>query len=319
MTSPAAATHPVVARPPASLRRRLSTFLIARPRLTLALVLALPLSWLGVAYVGALAALLAQSFFTLDDYTGQVVRELTLSTYRQLFTAAHLDIVLRTATMAAAVTLASAVLGFPVAFLAARHAHGRMRALFYLGVLLPLWSSYLVRLYSWKLILAKEGVATWFIERMGLLGALEAVLELPVVGGPSLSASYLGMFVVFVYMWLPYMVLPVQAALERVPPNLLEASGDLGARPASTFRHVTWPLAFPGVVAGSIFTFSLTLGDYIIPGVIGQSNFFIGQAVVIHQGTSGNIPLAAAFSMVPIAVMAAYLAVARRLGAFDAL
>ncbi|HVE86199.1 MAG TPA: ABC transporter permease, partial [Myxococcales bacterium] len=268
---------------------------------------------------GSLASLLVQSFFTLDDYTGQVVRELTLSTYGQLLTAANLDIVLRTSAMAAAVTVAAAALGFPLASLAARHARGRMRALFYLGVLLPLWSSYLVRLYAWKLILAREGVATWFVQRLGLLGALEAVLELPVVGGPSLSASYLGMFVVFVYMWLPYMVLPVQAALERVPPSLLEASGDLGARPAATFRHVTWPLAFPGVVAGSIFTFSLTLGDYIIPGVIGQSNLFIGQAVVIHQGTAGNIPLAAAFSMVPIAIMAGYLAVARRLGAFHAL
>jgi putative spermidine/putrescine transport system permease protein len=302
-----------------SARRRLSTFLFAWPRVTLAIALAPPLLWLGVVYVGSLAALLVQSFFTLDDYTGQVVRELTLSTYERLFTAAHVDIVLRTAGMAAAVTLASAMLGFPVAYLAARHAQGRMKALFYLGVLLPLWSSYLVRLYAWKLILAKEGVATWFIERMGLLGALEAVLELPVVGGPSLSASYLGMFVVFVYMWLPYMVLPIQASLERVPPNLLEASGDLGARPAATFRHVTWPLAFPGVVAGSIFTFSLTLGDYIIPGTIGQSSLFIGQAVVLQQGTAGNIPLAAAFSMVPIVVMGAYLTVAKRLGAFHAL
>jgi len=139
------------------------------------------------------------------------------------------------------------------------------------------------------------------------------------VGGPSLSSSYLGMFLVFVYMWLPYMVLPIQAALERVPPSLLEASGDLGARPAATFRHVVLPLAFPGVVAGSIFTFSLTLGDYIIPGVIGQSNLFIGQAVLIHQGTAGNIPLAAAFSMVPIVIMAVYLAVAKRLGAFHAI
>jgi putative spermidine/putrescine transport system permease protein len=188
-----------------------------------------------------------------------------------------------------------------------------------LAALLAQRSSYLIRLYAWKLILAREGVATWFIERLGLLGALEAVLDVPVVGGPSLSASYLGMFLVFVYMWLPYMVLPIQASLERVPPSLLEASSDLGARPSATFRHVTLPLAFPGVVAGSIFTFSLTLGDYIIPGAIGQSSLFIGQAVVVQQGTAGNIPLAAAFSMVPIAVMAAYLAVARRLGAFDAL
>lgn len=307
--------------PPArsSWPRRLSTFLFLRPRLTLALMLAPPLVWLAVVYVGSLAALLAQSFFTLDDYTGQVVRELSLDTYARLFTAAHLDIILRTGAMAAAVTLAAALLGFPVAYLAARYARGRMRALFYLGVLLPLWSSYLVRLYAWKLLLAREGIATWFIERLGLSGALEAVLGLPVVGGPSLSASYLGMFLVFVYMWLPYMVLPIQAALERVPPNLIEASGDLGARPASTFRHVVLPLAFPGVVAGSIFTFSLTLGDYIIPGVIGQSSLFIGQAVLTHQGTAGNIPLAAAFSMVPIVVMACYLTVARRLGAFHAL
>ncbi|HYV46558.1 MAG TPA: ABC transporter permease [Myxococcaceae bacterium] len=299
--------------------RRLSTFLIAHPRVTLALLLAPPMAWLGAVYLGSLGALLAQSFFTLDDYTGQVVREVSLATYGKLFTAAHMDIVLRTVAMAAAVTLASVTLGFPVAYLAARHARGRMKALFYLGVLLPLWSSYLVRLYAWRLILAREGVATWFIERVGLLGALESVLELPVVGGPSLSASYLGMFLVFVYMWLPYMVLPIQAALERVPPSLTEASSDLGARPRSTFRHVLLPLSLPGVVAGSIFTFSLTLGDYIIPGVIGQSSLFIGQAVLVQQGTAGNIPLAAAFSMVPIVIMAAYLSAARRMGAFDAL
>jgi putative spermidine/putrescine transport system permease protein len=309
----------VAAQPSRSWPRRLSTFLFARPRLTLALLLAPPLSWLAVVYLGSLGALLAQSFFSLDDYTGQVVREPTLSTYGRLFTAAHLDIVLRTAAMAAAVTVAAALLGFPVAYLAARYARGRLKAVFYLGVLLPLWSSYLVRLYAWRLILAREGIATWFIERMGLAGALEAVLALPVVGGPSLSASYLGMFLVFVYMWLPYMVLPIQAALERVPPSLLEASGDLGARPRATFRHVVLPLAFPGVVAGSIFTFSLTLGDYIIPSVIGQSSLFIGQAVLTYQGTAGDIPLAAAFSVVPVVVMAVYLVVARRLGAFHAL
>jgi putative spermidine/putrescine transport system permease protein len=299
--------------------RRPSSFLIRHPRVTLALLVALPVSWLGVVYLGSLGALLAQSFFTLDDYTGQVVRELSLDTYGQLFTAAHMDIVLRTVAMAAAVTLASVGLGFPVAYLAARYARGRTKALFYLGVLLPLWSSYLVRLYAWRLILAREGVATWFIERAGLLGALEAALELPVVGGPSLSASYLGMFLVFVYMWLPYMVLPIQASLERVPPSLTEASSDLGARPRATYRHELLPLSLPGVVAGSIFTFSLTLGDYIIPGVIGQSSLFIGQAVLVQQGTAGNIPLAAAFSMVPIAIMAAYLTAARRMGAFDAL
>jgi putative spermidine/putrescine transport system permease protein len=195
----------------------------------------------------------------------------------------------------------------------------RLKALLYLGVMLPLWSSYLVRVYSWKLILAKEGVVTWLTGRLGLTALLDALLALPVVGGPSLSTSYLGTFLVFLYVWLPFMVLPIVAALERVPRSLAEASADLGARPAQTFRKVILPLAFPGVVAGSIFTFSLTMGDYIIPGIIGGSQPFLGQAVYQHQGTAGNIPMAAALTVVPIGIMAAYLAVARRLGAFEAL
>jgi putative spermidine/putrescine transport system permease protein len=185
--------------------------------------------------------------------------------------------------------------------------------------MLPLWSSYLVRVYAWKLILAKEGIVNWAFAEAHLGWLLDGVLALPVIGGPSLSVSYLGMFLVFTYIWLPFMILPTQAALERVPKGLIEASADLGARPFTTFRTVILPLAFPGMVAGSIFTFSLTLGDYIIPYVIGSSRFFIGQAVYIHQGTAGNIPLAAAFSVVPIVIMAVYLTIARRLGAFDAL
>ncbi|MGH7185758.1 MAG: ABC transporter permease, partial [Pseudomonadota bacterium] len=190
---------------------------------------------------------------------------------------------------------------------------------FYLGVMLPLWSSYLVKIYAWKLILAKEGVIGWTFEHLKLAWMLDGVLALPVIGGPSLSVSYLGMFLVFTYMWLPYMILPTQAALERVPPSLLEASGDLGARPRQTFFQVVLPLAVPGVVAGSIFTFSLTLGDYIIPYIIGSSRLFIGQVVFLQQGTAGNIPLAAAFSVVPIVIMALYLTLAKRLGAFNAL
>jgi putative spermidine/putrescine transport system permease protein len=299
--------------------RRVSTFLFYRPRLALALLLAGPLGWLGIVYLGSLAALLVQSFFSLDEFTGQVVRSFTLRTYAELLSAANLDIVARTTAMAAAVTTAAAGVGFPIAYYMARRASGRTKALLYLGVMLPLWSSYLVRLYAWKMILAREGILNWFVVAWRLEGILGALLAAPGVGGPSLSASYLGMFLVFLYMWLPYMILPVQAALERVPPNLLEASGDLGARPRQTLRHVTLPLALPGLVAGSIFTFSLTLGDYIIPGIIGQSSFFIGQAVLSHQGTAGNIPLAAAFSVVPMVIMAVYLAVARRLGAFEAL
>jgi putative spermidine/putrescine transport system permease protein len=299
--------------------QRLSTALYLRPRLLLALLLGPPLLWLGVVYLGALAALLAQSLFHVDEFSGLVVPEISLATYRQLFTAANLDIVVRTTLMAAAVTVAAAALAFPLAYYMVRRAGFRLKALLYLGVMLPLWSSYLVRVYSWKLILAKEGVVTWLGDRLGLTWLLDAVLALPVVGGPSLSTSYLGTFLVFLYVWLPFMVLPIVAALERVPRSLVEASADLGAHPGQTFRRVILPLAVPGLVAGSIFTFSLTLGDYIIPGIIGGSQPFIGQAVFSHQGTAGNIPMAAALTLVPIVVMAAYLTLARRLGAFEAL
>ncbi len=301
------------------LSQRLSNLLYNRPRLFLAILLTPPLLWLGVVYLGSLASLLVQGFFSLDTYTGQVVRKLTLSTYAQLFTPSNLDIVRRTATMAFAVTVASALLAFPLAYYATRFAKGRLKAGLYLAVMLPLWSSYLVRVYSWKLILAKEGIFGWFVHFLHLDWLLNAVLSVPGIGGPSLSISPLGMFIVFVYIWLPYMILPIQTALERVPKSLLDASGDLGAKPAETFRHVILPLAIPGVIAGSIFTFSLTLGDFIIPTVLGNSSYFIGQAVLVHQGTSGNIPLAAALTTVPMLIMAVYLLVARRMGAFDAL
>jgi putative spermidine/putrescine transport system permease protein len=182
-----------------------------------------------------------------------------------------------------------------------------------------MWTSYLVKVYAWRLILAKQGILNWAFESVGLGWLLEAILQTPGVGGPSLASSYLGMFIVFVYMWLPFMILPVAAALERVPASLLQASADLGARPRQTFRTVTLPLAMPGIAAGSIFTFSLTLGDYIIPSVVGAPGFFIGMMVYQQQGLAGNIPLAAAFSVVPIVLIAMYLAFARRLGAFDAL
>jgi len=299
--------------------QRLSNFLYRYPWLFILLLLALPLGWMLTIYLGSLAALLVNSFFRLDDFTGQIVREFTLGTYAQLFTPANLDIVYRTTSMAVAVTVADALIAFPLAYFIARYASGRLKPLMYLAVILPLWSSYLVRVYSWKLILAKEGIISWLFSAVGLQGVLDAVLRLPSIGGPSLSVSSLGMFLAFTYIWLPYMILPIQAALERVPRSLVEASGDLGARPAQTFWRVILPLALPGVIAGSIFTFSLTLGDFIVPSALGNSSYFIGQAVLAHQGTSGNIPLAAAFTMVPITIMAIYLLVARRLGAFDAL
>ncbi len=304
---------------PDSLASRFSGALWRSPKLLLALLLAPPLLWLGVVYVGSLAALLAQSFFSFDDFTAQVTYELTLSTYAELLSPANFDIIKRTVTMAALVTIASAILAFPIAYYAARYAKGRWKAFFYLGVMLPLWSSYLVKIYAWKMILSKEGIISWTADKLHLGWLLDAWLSLPVVGGNSLSVSATGTFLVFVYIWLPYMILPIQASLERVPANLIEASYDLGGGPARTFRHVLLPLAMPGVAAGSIFTFSLTLGDYIIPGIIGTSRLFIGQAVYTQQGTAGNIPLAAAFSVVPVIIMAFYLWGAKKQGAFDAL
>ncbi len=299
--------------------RRASNYLWAQPLVMLALLLIPPLLWLGVIYLGSLFMLLIQSFFFLDDFTGQIVRELSLRTYGDLLTRANLDIFVRTAGMAAAVTVASAILAFPLAYYATRFASRRLRPLLYLAVMLPLWSSYLVKVYAWKLILAKEGIINWLFERLGVGWVLDGVLSIPGLGGPSLSISAFGMFIVFVYVWLPYMVLPIMASLERLPNSLIEASADLGARSRQTFRHVTLPLAFPGVVAGSIFTFSLTLGDFIVPTVLGNSSFFVGQAVLTLQGTAGNVPLAAAMTMGPILIMAVYLLIARRFGAFEAL
>lgn len=302
-----------------SLSARSSDTLWRNPKLLLLLLVLPPMLWLGIVYLGSLFALLAQSFFSIDEFSGMVNYELTLKTYGELLRASNFDILVRTIGMSAAVTIAAAIIAFPIAFYAARYATGRWKAVFYLGIMLPLWSSYLVKVYSWKLILAKEGILNWLFETLHLSWLLEAYLAIPVIGGNSLSVSWTGTFLVFLYVWLPFMVLPLQASLERVPVSMLEASGDLGATPGQTLRHVILPLALPGVVAGSIFTFSLTMGDYIIPQIVGTSARMIGQAVYQFQGTAGNIPLAAAFAVVPIVVMGLYLTAAKRIGAFDAL
>jgi putative spermidine/putrescine transport system permease protein len=298
---------------------RISDVFFTRPKLLTFLLLLPPLLWIGIVYVGSLFALLLQSFYSLDDYSGLVVHEFTLATYAQLLETANIQIILRTVFMAALVTLACAVIAFPIAYYAARYARGWVKALFYLAVMMPLWSSYLVKIYAWKLILAKEGIITWIAQKLHLIWLLEGILALPIVGGPSLSFSYIGTFLVFVYVWIPYMILPIQAALERVPSNYLEAAADLGAEPRQTFWTVIFPLALPGVIAGSIFTFSLTLGDYIVPTIVGNSRLFIGMAVYTLQGTAGNIPLAAAFTVVPMVIMGVYLWMAKRMGAFDVL
>lgn len=298
---------------------RLSSFFYRRPAALYLVFLLPPLLWLGVIYCGSLLAMFLHSFFSIDDFSGVLVRTPTLKTYGELFSEANFGILMRTTAMAAVVSVASAALAFPLAYYMARYAGKKTKALCFIAVMLPLWSSYLVRVYAWKLLLAKEGVVSWFFSAVGATPLLEALLEIPVLGGASLSMSYFGTFLVFLYIWLPYMILPVQAVLERIPKSYIEASADLGASPAQSFRTVIWPLAIPGIAAGSIFTFSLTLGDYIIPSIVGNSRPFLGQAVMQLQGTAGNLPLAAAFSIVPLAVMGLYLWAAKRLGAFDAL
>jgi putative spermidine/putrescine transport system permease protein len=305
--------------PRASAARRIGSFLYRHPRTRVVLLLLPGVLWLGVVYLGSLAALVTYSFWRLEDFTGLVVRQFTLSTYATLFSRANVDIIVRTAGMAAAVTIVCAAMAFPLAYYMVRYASPTLKTALYLAVLMPLWSSYLVRALAWRQILAGEGIVFWALDKIGLDGAMRWLLGLPIVGGPSLVQSYLGMLTVFVYLWLPFMILPIVAALERVPSSYLEASADLGARPSRTFRQVVLPLALPGLIAGSIFTFSLTLGDFIIPTFFGRGAFFIGLQVYTQQGVAGNLPLAAAFTVVPMVIMTIYLLTARRFGAFEAL
>jgi putative spermidine/putrescine transport system permease protein len=310
---------PSPGRPRYGTLRRLSTLLFRRRALTVWLLLSPPIAWLGVVYLGSLFTMLWQGLYTFDDFSMVVTHTLTLRNYVALFAGVNFDIVLRTVVMAAAVTVGCACLGFPVAYYIARYTTGRTKAVLYVSVMLPMWVSYIVKAYSWTVILAQGGVVYWFAEALGLRSSLNALLELPLLGGNSLSTSNLGRFLVFVYVWLPFMILPIYAAIERVPDNLLHASADLGASPSQTFRAVVAPLTFPGVVAGSIFTFSLTLGDFIIPSLVGPPGYYIGTMVNTQQGSVGNLPMAAAFTAVPVLIIAVYLWLARRLGAFDAL
>ena len=270
-------------------------------------------------YLGSLLTLLWQSIYTFDDFTMSVTSDFTLANLRALFNPANYDIIVRTLVMALCVTLASALLALPMAWYMARYTSGKMKAFFYIAIMLPMWASYIVKAYAWVLLLAKDGVAQWFLGHLGLEVALNVLLSVPAVGGNTLSTSGLGRFLVFVYIWLPFMILPVQAALERIPGSLLQASADLGAAPRQTFRYVVLPLAIPGIAAGSIFTFSLTLGDFIVPQLVGPPGYFIGNMVYSQQGAIGNMPMAAAFTLVPIVLIALYLAFVKRLGAFDAL
>jgi putative spermidine/putrescine transport system permease protein len=284
------------------LGRRLSSFFYRHPRARLGALLAGPVGWLVIGYIGSLAVMLVAAFWQLDPFTQEIEHEWTLENFKTLFTEpVYRTITFRTVGMAAAVTVGCAMLAFPIAYYMARIASRRTRRVLVVAVLIPLWASYLVKVYTWRTILAENGVLNWMLSPFG-------------IGGPGYSL--VGLWLVFTYLWLPYMILPIYAGLERIPPSLLEASADLGARSGRTFARVVLPLAFPAVVAGSIFTFSLTLGDYITPEVV-SSKQFIGNVIYDNIGVANNLPFAAAYAFVPIAVMIGYLYVAKRLGAFE--
>ena len=290
-------------------RRRLSALFWRFPWLRGIALLLPPLGWFLLLYVAALAVLFVSAFWSVDVFTTKVVHSWNLDNFREIITsAAWRRVVVRTVVIAALVTIADAALAFPIAYYMARLASRRMRAVLFVLVLLPLMSSYLVRVYAWKVILAQDGILNWSLQKIGLPGA-------------NIGYSNTAMWLVFTYIWLPFMILPVYAALERIPDSYIEASRDLGARGFKTFRTVILPLALPGVIAGSIFTFSLTLGDYITPTLVGGAgSTFIGNVVYnTGLGAAGNLPFAAAFASVPLIVMAVYLTLARRTGAFEAL
>ena len=290
---------------PPSLGRRLAAWLHARPRLQLRLLLAGPVAWIGLAYLGSLAILLLNGFWAKDAFSGRVIPfAWSLDAFASLFgEEVYRTIAFRTIAIALLVTLTDILLAFPIAYYMARVAAPRARRFLVVAVLMPLWASYLVKIYAWRTILQGNGLLDSILAPLGL-------------DGPGLTAI-VNSWLVLSYLWLPYMILPIYAGLERIPTSLLEASSDLGARSGTTFRRVVLPLALPAVVAGSIFTFSLSLGDYITPSLVSNTKF-IGN-VIYDNSSLGNIPLAAAYSLLPILIMVAYLLVARRLGAFDSL
>jgi putative spermidine/putrescine transport system permease protein len=290
----------VYAPAPVTLGRRLAGRFYGRPRLTVSGLLAAPLAWLLVGYLGSLAVMLVSAFWSVSPLTGVVTHNFTIDNFKTLVdTSVYRSVAGRTIGIAAAVTVTDALLAFPVAFYMAKVARRGAKAALVVAVLMPLWSSYLVKVYAWRVILSAGGVFNWALHPLGIQG--------PGYGN-------LAVWLVMSYLWLPYMILPIFAGLERIPDSLLAASEDLGAGPLTTFRRVVLPMAMPAVIAGSIFTFSLTLGDYITPQLV-SNNEFIGN--VVYSNITNNLPLASAFAMVPVLIMIIYLLIARRLGAFE--
>lgn len=259
-----------------------------------------------VVYLGALVLLLLTAFWRQDVLTSEIQRDWGFDNFKTLAEGeVYRSIALRTVGIALAVTIADVALAIPIAYYAARIAKPRWRTLLLISIVLPLWSSYLVRVYAWRVILSGSGVLNWSLQHLGL-------------GGLSIGYSNWAIWIVFTYLWLPYVVLPIYSAFERIPSSLIEASTDLGAPWGKTFRRVIFPMAFPGIVAGTIFSFSLTLGDYIAPQLVGNT-LFIGNVVYQNVGVANNLPLAAAYALVPMVIVATYLLFARRMKALDAL
>ena len=289
-------------------RSRASASMFRRPWLRAVLLLSAPGAWFVAIYLAALVLLFVSALWTVEPFTGNLVHRWTLGNFETLIERpVYRTIALRTIGIAAAVTLTDAILALPFAFFAVRLAPKRLQGALFVAVLIPLWSSYLVRVYVWRLILSKDGVLNWALEQVGL-------------GSLNIGYTNWAVWIVFSYIWLPFMILPIWSAFERLPDSYIEASADLGARGWRTFRSVVFPLILPGIAAGSIFTFALTLGDFITPTLVGGSgSTFIGNVVYENVGVANNIPFAAAFATVPLIVMGLYLLAARRLGAFEAL
>ncbi len=285
--------------------RRASAALFRHPRTKLSLTLAGPLGWIVLVYLVSLVLLLANSFWRLDPLTTRIQHRFNdFSTYKTVFwsTTTYYHITLRTVGMAVAVTIADLFFAFPFAYHAARVAEPKVRVRLLLAVTIPLWANYLIRVFAWKTLLEGGGPIH---EVLGHIGV-------------DLTGSNIAVWITFCYLWFPFAVLPIYASLERVPGSFIEASSDLGARAGTTFRKVVWPLAIPGVVAGSVFTFSLTMGDYLTATLVGKG-LFLGNAIFALTGTLNNRPLAATIAVIPIVIVAIYLILARRTGAFEAL
>ena len=286
-----------------TLAHRISTKLYSKPKLRLRLLLSAPVTWLGLVYIAALLALLVTAFYTVDSFTGNLVPGFSIDNFSSLFTnALYSTVTLRTVGIALAVTIVDVLLALPIAFFMAKVASPRARGILVISILMPLWASYLVKAYAWRSVLSNVGIFAWLLRPIGL--------DTP-------GYSLLGAAITLGYLWLPYVILPIYASLEKVPNNLLEASSDLGAKTWSTLRRVVWPLILPGVVAGSIFSFSLTLGDYITVNIVGGANQMLGNLVYANVGVANNLPMAAAIALVPVIIMFGYLSAVRKSGALD--